>query len=523
MPARPDSGLTSRPPREEIVKSLVSRSEARWRKLSDPALFSLLEDALFHERARLDKQGDEEGVVSGCLDALARGLVSDDRAVVTDAGLALVRVWVEEIHGRFSPRAHRLATTIMPRILTRLISGREGRFVGRSIQQDPRMRIGGDLELVRELASEATIILVPTHISNLDSPLIGWALHQAGLPPFVYGAGLNLFSNKVMGWWMSRLGAYTVDRTKRAAAYKAVLKDYSVWCLRTRHHSLFFPGGTRARSGAVESRLKKGLLGTGLSAWQEMLEEGESAGDVYVVPLTMTFQMVLEASTLIEDHLSESGKQRYIISDDEFTEPQTIVSFARRILALDSAVVMEFGAPLDLLGSPVPGTRAERIAASERRRGYVCDGDGRVQRDPQRDRVYTDQLAQSICEAYRRGSRFMVTHVAAAAAWSWLVESAGSDDPFRVLRIPLEGRRMKDADLVQRINSLMEQLREGEAAGLWQYELPSTAYGVLETALDRFSRYHRTHALKREGSLIVVEDPKLCLYYRNRLDFVEQT
>lgn len=82
---------------------------------------------------------------------------------------------------------------------------------------------------------------------------------------------------------------------------------------------------------------------------------------------------------------------------------------------------------------------------------------------------------------------------------------------------------MKDADLVQRINSLMEQLREGEAAGLWQYELPSTAYGVLETALDRFSRYHRTHALKREGSLIVVEDPKLCLYYRNRLDFVEQT
>jgi len=373
------------------------------------------------------------------------------------------------------------------------------------------------------LTHEASVILVPTHISNLDSPLIGWALHQAGLPPFVYGAGLNLFSNKVMGWWMSRLGAYTVDRTKRAAAYKAVLKDYSVWCLRTRHHSLFFPGGTRARSGAVESRLKKGLLGTGLDAWQEMIEEGREDCDVYVVPLTMTFQMALEASTLIEDHLSESGKQRYIITDDEFAEPQTILSFARRILALDSAVVMEFGAPLDLLGRVVPADRAQRAAASIRRRGYVCDGEGRVQRDGQRDRVYTDQLARSICEAYQRGTRFMATHVAAAAAWGWLVEVAGHDDPFRVLRVPAEGRRLRDAELVKRINKLTLTLREGEAQGRWKTELPSTAYGILETALDRFKRYHRTRALNRDGDFIVVEDPKLCLYYRNRLDFVEQT
>jgi glycerol-3-phosphate O-acyltransferase len=520
--ARHATGLTSRPPRESVVSALAARSEKRWATLPDATLFSLLEDALFHERARVEKQGDETGLVSACLDDLARGLVADDRELATSAGLNLVRAWAEEIHGRFSPRAHRLATTIMPRILMRLISGREGRFVGRRLQQDPRLRIGGDLELIRDLANEGTIILVPTHISNLDSPLIGWALHQAGLPPFVYGAGLNLFSNKVMGWWMSRLGAYTVDRTKRAAAYKAVLKDYSVWCLRTRHHSLFFPGGTRARSGSVESRLKKGLLGTGLEAWQEMVEEEESARDVYVVPLTMTFQMVLEASTLIEDHLAESGKQRYIISDDEFAEPQTIANFARRILALDSAVVMEFGAPLDLLGAPVPATRGERIEASKRRRGYICGADGRVQRDTQRDRVYTDRLADRICAAYRCGSRFMATHVAAAAAWGALVESAGSEDPFRVLRIPLEGRRIKDAELVKRINDLMDRLREGESAGLWQTELPSTAYGVLETALDRFDRYHRTRALKREGNAIVVEDPKLCFYYRNRLDYVEQ-
>src|SRR5678809_482113 len=111
---------------------------------------------------------------------------------------------------------------------------------------------------------------------------------------------------------MHRLGAYTVDRTKRARLYKDVLKDYSIHSLVTRHHSLFFPGGTRSRGGAIESHLKKGLLGTGIAAWQEMLASGRPDPDVYVIPATLSYQLCLEASTLVEDFLAESGKQRYI-------------------------------------------------------------------------------------------------------------------------------------------------------------------------------------------------------------------
>jgi glycerol-3-phosphate O-acyltransferase len=33
------------------------------------------------------------------------------------------------------------------------------------------------------------------------------------------------------------------------------------------YHSLFFPGGTRSRSGMVEKRLKLGLAGTGVEAF----------------------------------------------------------------------------------------------------------------------------------------------------------------------------------------------------------------------------------------------------------------
>ena len=443
------------------------------------------------------------------------------REPCVEHGLELIRLWAQEIHGRFSARAYRVVTTVLPKLLLRLIVGRDVRQQRKTQLIDPRLKVRGDLELLRELSEEATLILVPTHLSNLDSPLIGWALHLVGLPPFVYGAGLNLFSNKVMGWWMSRLGAYTVDRTKRAKAYKVLLKDYSVWCLTTRHHSLFFPGGTRARSGRVEEHLKKGLLGTGLTAWQEMLDAGNTQPDVYVVPLTMTFQMVLEASTLIEDHLAEEGKQRYIITDDEFAQPQTVLSFARRVLALDSAIVMDFGQPLDVMGQPVPADKREREEASVRRRGYVCGLDGHVEYDEQRDRVYTERLAASLCDAYRRGTCFMSTHVVAAAAWKLLERSTGARDPYRVFRIPIEGRRLEESALLDEIERLMVVLRQGEAEQRWTTDLPKSAAEALATALDRFGRYHQTRVIRRSGRQISVDDPKLCFYYRNRLSFVE--
>ena len=123
---------------------------------------------------------------------------------------------------------------------------------------------------LRKLSKDHTLIYTPTHLSNLDSPLVGYALSEIDLPPVIYGAGLNLFSNPVMAFFMSRLGAYTVDRRKKNQLYKDILKDYSTEAIVRGCHSLFYPGGTRSRSGKIESHLKKGLLGTALEAWQDL-------------------------------------------------------------------------------------------------------------------------------------------------------------------------------------------------------------------------------------------------------------
>jgi glycerol-3-phosphate O-acyltransferase len=518
-----DSGLFHERPRDLVIRDLVNRSRRRLEALPDAALESLLEDALWHERKRLERKPEDSG--HEILDALARGLLRGDRKQRLDAGLALVNSWGDEIHGRFDPRVYRVATRFLPRALTALLSGRRGRL--RDWQplepSETRIQVRGPLKLVQELSREATLVLAPTHVSNLDSPLVGLVLYLAGLPPFVYGAGLNLFSNKIIGWWMHRLGAYTVDRTKKAAIYKDVLKDYSIRALTTRHHSLFFPGGTRARSGEIERSLKKGLLGTAIVAWQEMLAAGRPDSEVYVVPCTLSMSLVLEAATLIEDFLAESGKQRYIITDDEFAQPRRLAAFANRVLDLDSAVVARFGQPLDVFGNPVDPDPAARKAQALRRRGYVTGRDGKVEWDDQRDHVYTQRLAESLCESFVDNTEVLATHAAAAAAWNCISRQVGSADPFRVVRSPIEKRRIAPDVYRAELGNLLDRCRASANAGRGFVDtLEPDVDSVLATALDRFGRYHRSRVLVRRGSELVVEDPKLCFYYRNRLTWLDR-
>jgi glycerol-3-phosphate O-acyltransferase len=523
VPVERDCGLFQPQPRDLVIRDLVNRSRRRFDALPDPALESVLEDALWHERKRLERKGDapEHAV----LDDLARALVRGGRRERTEAGLSLIRGWADEIHGRFDPRVYSVATRVLPRGLTALLSGRRGRLrEWRPLEpSETRIVVRGPLPFLHQLSREATLILAPTHVSNLDSPLVGLVLYLAGLPPFVYGAGLNLFSNPVVGWWMHRLGAYTVDRTKKASLYKDVLKDYSVRALTTRHHSLFFPGGTRARSGEIEPRLKKGLLGTGIVAWQEMLAAGRPDSEVYVVPCTLSMSLVLEAATLIEDFLAESGKQRYIITDDEFAQPRRLASFARRVLDLDSAVVARFGHPLDVFGNPVDPDPAVRKAQAERRRGYVLGRDGKVEWDDQRDHVYTQRLAEALCDAFVENTEVVSTHAAAAAAWNCVARQVGSTDPFRVVRSPIEKRRIAPDTYRAELGALLERVRASAAEGRGHTStLEADLDGVITTALDRFGRYHRSRALVRRGSEFVVEDPKLCYYYRNRLTWLDR-
>lgn len=512
-------------PREKWVRDLVRRAQRRLEALPEDALIPMLEDALYTERKRLERCDPEPGEKAN-LDRLSRALVRGDKRERIDAALTIVAFWGEEIHGKFSPRVYKFATRVLPRALTGLLSERPKSLRGLrhwDLSVGRRLRAEGDTAFLQELTREATLVLVPTHVSNMDSPLLGMALYQAGLPPFVYGAGLNLFENPILGWWLRRLGAYTVDRRKRAALYKETLKDYSVLCIRGGLHSLFFPGGTRCRSGALEVKLKKGLLGTAIQAWQENLAAGVDRSEVYIVPCTLSYQLVLEAPTLINDHLAEAGRGRYIIEDDEFSKPTVVANFLTRVLDLDASTVVRFGDPLDVFGQPVPRDSSERKAAADRRKRYVCSADGAVEWDEQRDFRYTDHLAAAIVQAYSRTTTILTSHLACWVAWQMLADQQGTTDPFRLVRTDIAGRRLDRARYLKRLAKAVEAVRAGAREGRWHHDLPQTPTAILELALDRFTRFHKSKALADhgDGEDLIIDDPRLCLYYQNRLSTLD--
>jgi len=515
------SGIVS-PSTADIASALKQRATMRLRALSDDALHAYLADALYQERRRVERgkaEDDGQPAYIALLDEAARAIRAD-RGRMQRAVLALVGHYVAEIHNRFSERTYNFATRFLPGALTRLLTAAQPtQLLGADFDPASRLMVQGPLEQLRALSQNHTLLIAPTHLSNLDSPLIGYGLYAANLPPCIYGAGLNLFTNPAMSFFMSRLGAYTVDRRKSHGLYKDTLKDYSVESFRRGAHSLFFPGGTRSRSGLIETKLKKGLLGTPIQAWQENLAAGKKDGEILVVPCTLTFALVLEAETLIEDALAEAGKSRYIITDDEFSEARTVASFARRVLSLDASTYIRFGAPLDLLGNPVDAEGRSRGPDGEPidRTEYVTDRDGNVIRDDQRDRVYTARLASAIAAAYKKDNIALSTHVAGFVTWELLKAQWPRLDTFQLAVLRPEERRLERAAVLAGIDRAIAGIRRRAEAGEIREALPEGgAEGLLEDALFRFSGYHKRTALRQLGEELEV-GPRLSLYYGNRL------
>ena len=510
------------PSHRSIDKALLGRIDAQLGEMSDEALVEYLAEAVYLERQRFERDsGGATPKDRERIEGLARAL-AEGPATMRKAAGRLVRAYSHEVHNRFSELTFGAAMRLAPTALKRLLSPAEaGAWIWPTWDGMDRLLIQGPVDQIRGLAEDHTLIFAPTHISNLDSPLIGYALHLAGLPPCTYGAGLNLFSNPLMGFFMSRLGAYTVDRRKRHRLYKDVLKAYSTELIGRGAHSLFYPGGTRSRSGRIEQRVKRGLLGTGMAAWQEGLIAERPQPEVLVVPVSLSCSLVLEAETLIEDALADQGKARYIITDDEFSRPTTVLKFVRQLMELDASVVVRFGRPMDLLGNPVGGDGRSMDGRGRvfDRRLYVSRRDGEIEEDAQRDRIYTDQLADALCRAYQQDSVVLPTQLAAFAGWHVLGRRYPLLDVYsRALLAPFE-RWVDRAELIEAIERGASAVDSRVAEGRVQSLLPSgddRAELILNQAVMAFEGFHSRRCLSFEDWRVLV-DPKLSLYYGNRL------
>lgn len=530
--------------KQEVCARVLEGALARC-AAGGPSLDEVVNESIYHELERLKQgthgvhDGDDLTFYRDLRRRLPHASSSAQRAMIQQ----VVTRYTDEICGNFDPKVYAAATKMAPTLFTALLNGMSpGRILagverlkrGRGLAPpahggaagalpglDDHIVLDGATERAKALHRKGRLVFVPTHSSNLDSILMGYAIFRGGLPPAVYGAGLNLFSNRLIGYFMRNLGAYTVDRRKRDPLYKAALKEYATVVLEVGYDALFFPGGTRARSGAVEKRLKKGLLGTTLRAWANLAAEGGDRRGVYLVPCTISYPLVLEASTLIEDYLKEAGKARYIIVDDEFSRWRRWVDFMRGLFNLDARIHVTLGEPLDPFGNDV-----DEEGRSLDPRGRVIDAtryltvDGAIAPDPVRDAEYTSALAGRLVERFHEGNTIVATNLVAFAVFELLWRRQRPRDVYRFLRELGPEVSLPMAEVEAEIDALLEELCALRDAG--RVRLGPVVGGgdvgrIVRRALASFGTYHTSNVVERRGARLFVGDANLLFYYRNRL------
>ncbi|MEY3050655.1 MAG: hypothetical protein RLY31_440 [Bacteroidota bacterium] len=439
----------------------------------------------------------------------------------------LIRRYSEEIVGTFNIHTFLFARRFLTLFFNRLLNTAAGRNIkrvfGRRYKVNDRLLARGDIDTIRSLFTKGTVIMVPTHSSNLDSILIGYVLDTiVGLPSFSYGAGLNLYNTGYTAYFMNRLGAYRVDRRKKNPIYLENLKAMSNLSIQRGTNSLFFPGGTRSRSGSLENKLKMGLLGTAVEAQRAIFQQNRT-DKVFIVPLVLSYHVVLEAKYLVEQHLQQTGKERYIRSKDDFYSLRKILKFGWNFFSQPSEITLSFGKPMDVLGNFVDGegNSLDQFGRTVDLRDYFRSTDRDITENLQRESQYTIMLAERIADRYRRENIVLTSHVVAFAAFKMLQRTNSGLDLFGILRLPPDDLLLPIHAMLQLTAQLVSALQSLEANGELKLApaLSDDTERIVRDGIRKLGVYHVAKPLifNKKGD-ITSQDLKLLFFYHNRLD-----
>ena len=431
----------------------------------------------------------------------------------------IMDLYANEIVANFARPKYKFATKVI--VLSRLLNTFPGKLYklftpGKSLHE--KLQLNGEIEQIRKLSTQGTLVFVPTHFSNLDSPTIGIAIEGIGLPAVTYGAGINLFTIKLLSNFMNNLGSYKVDRRRRNEVYLQLLKNYSTLGLTRGVHSLFFPGGTRSRSGAIEDKLKLGLLGTAVEAQQINLKKN-SKGKIFIVPVVLNYHFVMEASKLINEHLKAEGKENYL-NEDEFKNSFKIIKFIYKFLTATPKMIISFGKPMDVLGNKVDdnGVSFNDINQQVEIEDYFTT-ENKLNDNKQRNRIYTERLANKITDAFKENNIVFTSHIVAFVAFEMIKKRHQELNIYELIRLPKEEFEIDYNSFeneVEKMKELLLELKLNKKVKL-SNEVYESAKFIINNGIKFLGTYHPQPVLKKsKKNTILISDMKLLYFYHNR-------
>ncbi len=526
--------------RDKILQETISEAVLEFNK-SHPTLSQLrdqLQKTLYLEHIRLksepwevDPEDEREfwGSIKKNLLQADPSQIDEDTSKERHQEMlqSIMSRYANEIIAHFNPNMFWFARQLLVRFFARLFNSHFGGIKGILNPQESlkdKLIVAGPVEKLRRLSLKGTVILVPTHFSNLDSAIIGFGMDYIGMPAFQYGAGLNLFNSKIFSLFAGNLGAYKLDRRKKNPIYLEILKSYSRTNVLAGAHTIFFPGGTRSRAGNIETELKLGLLGTVMEAQRIHFEKNPSslAPKIFVIPLTISYHFVLEASSLIEDQLKRTGKEQYLVYDKPQTAGKGILKFFWETFSKTTDITLSLSEPMDVFGNSLDddGNSLDKFGNRLNIRNYFATK-GQLKADDQREMIYTQMLGNKILEGFFKNNVVYASHVVAFVAFELLNKKLDYPDLFTLMRTSDEDREINWDEFktsVKRVIDELYVLNNKDQIKLAPHMTTKELHEIIELGIYNVCIYHTNLPIMRiKNGNISSEDLKLLYYYHNRL------
>jgi glycerol-3-phosphate O-acyltransferase len=179
---------------------------------------------------------------------------------------------------------------------------RIGYWVGKRVAQMLyRVRLGYvDSENLARVESDATVVFVMNHRSNMDYVLAGYLAADQTALSYAVGEWARIWPLSALIRWM---GAYFVRRNSKDELYRRVLERYIVMATEAGVPQAVFPEGGLTRDG----RMREPKLGAIDYMMRGFRVDGER--DLVFVPLGINYDRVLEDRTLLRSINPEAARR----------------------------------------------------------------------------------------------------------------------------------------------------------------------------------------------------------------------
>lgn len=241
---------------------------------------------------------------------------------------------------------------------------------------------------------------------------------------------------------------------------------------------------------------------------------------IFIVPVTLNYNFVLEAPDLIEDYLHVKGQDKYFPEQDKYGSVQ-LLRFLFKFFTKGSNISVSIGPGLDVVGNYVDedGNSLDSHSRVIDTRDYFVSNSS-ITDDKQREVEYTRMLSQRIVSEYHRINRVFSSHLAAFVAFEMWQKKFPKLDLFSLLRLPEEDLEIEYAEFRKTFKRIRKKIYELKDNGKVYHatHLKGKVDGVIKLGIENVGIFHlkRPLLLNKKGN-IITKDLTVLFYYHNRL------